>query len=295
MRALERLEPFTTRRRQALNKINIALLAAVMLTLQMITSVLAILTLYHSPLVALTSPRCPKRHPNHSGNGSIAALILARGGSKSIPLKNLAKIGTKSLLVRTLEVLESFGEFDSIWVSTDDNRIGDAVQVAFPGDRIQLHFRSGEFARDQSTSIESTQEFLSKHPEIANVALVQCTSPFLRSQYLAEACRKFHRSVDCVFSAVRSFQLRWRMQPADEKMVPLNFDPRSRPRRQDWDGELVEAGMFYFARRSLILMEGIFQNEHCRVVEVNPKDALEIDDIDDLNLARIITEQTEDK
>ena len=33
---------------------------------------------------------------------------------------------------------------------------------------------------------------------------------------------------------------------------PLNFDPAKRPRRQDWLGDLVENGMFYFARRHLV-------------------------------------------
>ena len=32
----------------------------------------------------------------------------------------------------------------------------------------------------------------------------------------------------------------------------LNFNPGRRPRRQDWKGDLVENGMFYFARRSLV-------------------------------------------
>lgn len=34
-----------------------------------------------------------------------------------------------------------------------------------------------------------------------------------------------------------------------------------RPRRQDWSGELIETGMFYFTRRSLIEIDGILQNE----------------------------------
>ncbi|XP_055526395.1 N-acylneuraminate cytidylyltransferase A [Wyeomyia smithii] len=233
---------------------------------------------------------CQAIQPHHS-NSSTAALILARGGSKGIPLKNLAKIGSKSLLVRALQTLEAFGQFDSIWVSTDDERISDEVVTAFPLDRILIHFRPPEVARDQSTSIESTQEFLSKHPEIANLALVQCTSPFLRVRYLAEAFRNFHRrSSDCVFSVARSFKLRWKMQGTDGRVAPLNFDPERRPRRQDWTGELVETGMFYFARRSLLVSEGRFQNGNCRVVEVDPRDALEIDGNDDLILARFLNE-----
>ena len=34
---------------------------------------------------------------------------------------------------------------------------------------------------------------------------------------------------------------------------PLNFDPKNRPRRQDWKGEFVENGMFYMAKTKIIL------------------------------------------
>lgn len=43
-------------------------------------------------------------------------------------------------------------------------------------------------------------------------------------------------------------------------MLPINFNVTKRPRRQDWNGELIEAGMFYYATRKLIEIEGVFQN-----------------------------------
>lgn len=38
----------------------------------------------------------------------------------------------------------------------------------------------------------------------------------------------------------------------------INFDPEHRPRRQDWSGELVENGAFYFATVDL-LQRGLIQ------------------------------------
>ena len=67
------------------------------------------------------------------------------------------------------------------------------------------------------------------------------------------------KDVDCVFSVSRSHQLRWANKQG--KTNPLNFDPEKRPRRQDWDGEFVENGMFYFAKRELILSKGVLQND----------------------------------
>lgn len=53
----------------------------------------------------------------------MAALILARGGSKSVPLKNLSKIGNLSLLASTLKTIFETEGFSSVWVSTDHELI----------------------------------------------------------------------------------------------------------------------------------------------------------------------------
>lgn len=49
----------------------------------------------------------------------ISALILARGGSKGIPLKNLQKVGGHSLLEISLTAIKETKIFASVWVSTD--------------------------------------------------------------------------------------------------------------------------------------------------------------------------------
>lgn len=53
----------------------------------------------------------------------IAALILARGGSKSVPLKNIAKVGNLSLLANSLQIIFKTEGFSSVWVSTDHDLI----------------------------------------------------------------------------------------------------------------------------------------------------------------------------
>lgn len=124
---------------------------------------------------------------------------------------------------------------------------------------------------------------------------------------------------DCVFSAVRSYKLRWRREDNEKivkKFVPVNFNYRQRPRRQDFKQEFIEAGMFFFTNRKL-LDEGLFQNEKCvffifnilifffhsnilddiiiiiftfscDIVEIKDVDSLEIDTQYDLELARLI-------
>ncbi|XP_031353258.1 N-acylneuraminate cytidylyltransferase isoform X2 [Photinus pyralis] len=181
----------------------------------------------------------------------LAVLILARGGSKAIPLKNLAKVGDKSLLSRSLQVILEVAAFDSVWVSTDNFAI---YEEAIKND-VNVHWRSAKSATDEAPSILAVQEFLIDHPYIDAVALVQCTSPFLKGTYLQQAAMLLSGS-DCVFSVTRSHNLRWKT--IEGELVPLNFDPKRRPRRQDF-GEFVENGMFYFSTRRLI-EKGYLQN-----------------------------------
>lgn len=118
------------------------------------------------------------------------------------------------------------------------------------------------------------------------LALIQCTSPFLKIEYLESAMNKFEKS-DCVFAASRSHKLRWKWDEIKNQYLALNFDLAHRPRRQDWDGEFIETGMYYFAKRQL-LMDGAFQNNYCQIVEVDMLDALEIDSPSDLTVAKCL-------
>uniref|UniRef100_A0A182SK13 N-acylneuraminate cytidylyltransferase n=1 Tax=Anopheles maculatus TaxID=74869 RepID=A0A182SK13_9DIPT len=223
----------------------------------------------------------------------IAALVLARGGSKGIPLKNIVEIqANQTLLARAIHTIQQSGVFDSIWVSTDHEQI--AAEAT--GHGATVFARSATYAQDHSSSLEATHEFLHAHPEIHHFALIQCTSPFLRADYLMQAAHQVRAALEesatempsCAFSVVRSYKLRWQKDAVSGRLQAINFDPMARPRRQDWEGELVETGMFYFSDRQLIMEMGSFQSEWCTVVEVDEQDALEIDNLRDLTLARVL-------
>ena len=79
-----------------------------------------------------------------SGAGHFAALILARGGSKEIPLKNLVKLRGKPLLSWALEAILRFAGFDSVWVSTDHELI---EEEALRHEGVSVFHRSKEFAQ----------------------------------------------------------------------------------------------------------------------------------------------------
>lgn len=144
--------------------------------------------------------RCFIDSLDQNSNNNIVALILARGGSKGVPNKNIVQIHGLSLIGRALAVARNANIFSEIWVSTDSDRIG--REAEFFG--VKVHIRPDHLARDETPSIDTVLEFLEKHKNVENIALIQCTSVFVAEKYLEEAMRLFHEpNVDCVFSVVR--------------------------------------------------------------------------------------------
>ncbi|XP_048482629.1 N-acylneuraminate cytidylyltransferase [Plutella xylostella] len=220
-------------------------------------------------------------YPTVSKTDEIAALILARGGSKGVYLKNLQTVGGVSLLARTVHTARAAGLVD-VTVSTDHPLI--ALEALKCG--AHIFHRSRVTSSNVAPSIWGSLEFLDKNPGVRTLILLQATSPFTRASQirLAVDAIKTNR-FDCVFSVTRTFHLRWK---ENKKFVsPINFDLQFRPRRQSWRGELVETGAFYVARRSL-LEAGYFQNHNCTVVEMSRLESLEIDSYWDLKLANVL-------
>ncbi|CAD0199155.1 unnamed protein product [Chrysodeixis includens] len=215
----------------------------------------------------------------YSCSAEIAVLILARGGSKGLRLKNLQKVGGTSLLSRTIYTAKAAGLHD-ITVSTDHPLI--ALETV--KDNVTEFRRSFATATDWAPSIWGALEFLEERPNVTILVLMQTTSPFTRPDDIRSALEKMNNPApfDCVFSVTRSNKLRWRR--TQDKLYPANFQVGNRVRRQDWDGEFLETGAFYVTRRWL-LENGQFQNYNCTVQEVSAIQSLEVDTPEDLHLA----------
>ncbi|KAJ3612245.1 hypothetical protein NHX12_020521 [Muraenolepis orangiensis] len=199
----------------------------------------------------------------------VAALVLARGGSKGIPLKNIKMLAGVPLLGWVLRAAQDSHMFHSVWVSTDHDEI-EKVAKAWGA---QVHRRSPGVSRDSSSSLETIQEFARLNPEVDVICNIQATSPCLHPFHVKEALEKITlQGYDSVFSVVRRHQFRWQeaKKDTDWETLPLNMNPNKRARRQDWDGELCENGSLYFATRDLILDQGVLQGGKIGYYEMLP-------------------------
>lgn len=95
-----------------------------MLTKSIITFIFLVISVVH----CMKSINFSKDSNGEYRDIHVTALILARGGSKGIPLKNIVKLGNSTLLGRALNTLNQCNFFEDIWVSTDHEKIAEEAK-----------------------------------------------------------------------------------------------------------------------------------------------------------------------
>lgn len=207
------------------------------------------------------------------------AFIPVRGGSKSIPLKNIKPICGMPLVYWTVNACCGCPAIDQVYVATDSDRIRDTVQ-GFGLAKVEVISRSPETASDTASTESAMLEFAHAHVFDA-IALVQATSPLLKAGDLNRGFAVFQESgTESVLSVVRQKRFHWAV---DEQGLakPTNYDVLRRPRRQEFDGYLVENGAFYITSRERLLVSGNRVSGRIKIVEMSADTFFEIDEPSD--------------
>lgn len=181
---------------------------------------------------------------------STIAFIPVRGGSKSIPLKNIKHIAGKPLVQWTIEAAAAANGIDMVYVSTDSDDIRRVVE-ALGLNNVEVVDRSEATATDEASTESAMLEFAEAH-DFEHMILIQATSPLLQTTHLEEGIIAYKSAAaDALLSVVRQKRFIWETVDAEAK--PVNFDPKKRPRRQEWEGFFVENGAFYITSRDALL------------------------------------------
>jgi N-acylneuraminate cytidylyltransferase len=208
----------------------------------------------------------------------IVALIPARGGSRSIPLKNVALLGGRPLVYWAAAACSGSRRLAATFVSTDSPAIRDCVE-GFRMERVHVIGRSPATATDEASTESALLEFAGGH-DCDHVVLVQATSPLLESADLDRAIEMYLSSgADSLVSVVRSRRFLWEERGGG--VAPLNYDPRRRPRRQEWGGLLVENGAFTITSRERLLESGCRVSGRIVGYEMRPATLFELDEPED--------------
>ena len=181
----------------------------------------------------------------------IIAFIPLRGGSKSIPLKNIKKIAGKPLAFWVIESALNCSLIDKVIVSTDSDVIKKKVKE-LKNDKLKVINRSKKTATDIASTESAMLEFAKSDDSFEHIVLIQATSPLLKSFHLEEGIKKyFENKCDSLLSIVGQKSFIWEVK--NKKIRPVKYNPLHRPRRQEWEGFLVENGAFYITSQKNLL------------------------------------------
>jgi CMP-N,N'-diacetyllegionaminic acid synthase len=247
----------------------------------------------------MPQPTVPTLPPPQPGSTSrrftTLALVPARGGSKSIPRKNIADLGGRPLISYALGALLGSRSVDRCIVSTDDEEIA-AVSRQFGA---QTPFmRPPELARDDSPTIPVIEQALrwleaneAYRPDY--VFVVQPTEPFITSGDVdALFDLVVEKGADSGITMLRVPRVfhPFHVRHVDEEGFLQFDDPPNHyghPTRQS------DPPRFAFANLYLVKRESFLDKRQLEVgtrvgLEVSSRSAFDINTPDDLAIARVL-------
>lgn len=225
----------------------------------------------------------------------ILGIVPARGGSKGLAGKNLRPLGGLPLVVHTIQAARASALLSDVVVSTDDPAIAEVARGA--GAKVPF-LRPADLATDTIAVWPAVRhavehwEAATPGVELEAVVLLQPTSPLRSAEDIDTCIARFreHEAEICVTVVV----------PHDSpyfNMVQITTDtaPFARPcspimrehaRRQDAPSVYALNGAVYVvARPALAALENQFQLTRYAVSEMPRRRSVDIDSLEDLELA----------
>lgn len=223
---------------------------------------------------------------------SILGVIPARGGSKSVPGKNIKPFGGKPLITYTIKAAQQSRHLTSFLVSTDDDRIA-AIAREY-GAPVPFQ-RPAELAQDHSEGLKVIQhavEFLRQacNERYDYVMVLQPTSPLRTADDIDRCIEKIvDTGCDSVMSMVEivDFSPKKLKKIEDDTIVPLFEDEgRTSAQRHALPKVYKRNCAIYLTRTDLILQGDLF-GKVSRPYLMPPERSVDINTPADFELASL--------
>jgi N-acylneuraminate cytidylyltransferase len=221
---------------------------------------------------------------------NIVAVILARGGSKGIPKKNIIDFCGKPLLAWTIEHCRE-GGIDSIYVSSDSDKILEVGEEYGAVSIKRSDEISGDIATSESGFLHALEVIEEKTTNLDWILAPQVTSP-LRSNDDIRNGLEIAKSgkFDSLFSCSIAGDLcLW--EEIAGNLDSVNYDWRNRKHRQDIPKQYIENGSFYLFRPEVLRKNNNRFGGRIGVVEMEFWKMFEIDSMDDLRMCSALMKE----
>lgn len=220
------------------------------------------------------------------------ALITARKNSKAIKKKNILKIGKDTLISRSIKILKNTKIFQKIFLSSDSNQF---LNIAKKMSVVPVK-RPKKYSSDTATSEKVVIHFINfiKQKKIIlpkYIFVIQPTSPFVNENTFKKALNLIQKDkAASVISVIETpHKYHYENQRILEKNNVVKFIfKKSSNLRQKKIKTFVHGNIFAFRTDEFIKQKKILAEPIYSLKLKNNWEALDIDNSEDIKLARVI-------
>ena len=220
------------------------------------------------------------------------AVIPARGGSKRIPRKNIVDLAGRPMIGYSIDAALESGLFARVVVSTDDEEVASIARdlgAEVPG------LRPRSLADDQ-TPVSAATSFAVRELDGSGstydlVCQLMANCPLRTAADIRASYDAFLASGAPAQISVTAFRLQspwWAARLDDENRLEPLFPDAAASRSQDLPALVCPTGAVWWSRADVLLDEGTFHVEGRTGWEMPWINAIDIDEPDELELARAL-------
>jgi len=182
----------------------------------------------------------------------VDAVVLARGGSKGIPNKNIIDFCGKPLLAWTILQAQASGLISEIWVSSDSEEIL-GVAEQYGAKKIKRPYDiSGDADSSESAWLHALEFLDNKGVELDYLLAPQVTSPLRETGDFTAAIKQIIDTKADSLLSVADIDDFFIWKRSGDKAESVNYDYKNRQLRQNIERKYLENGSFYIFTPQLL-------------------------------------------
>lgn len=214
-------------------------------------------------------------------------VILARGGSKRVPKKNLRNLSGKPLIAHTIVTALKCHFLDDLIVSSDDI---DILKISKKyGAKVIL--RPKYLAKDNTKSSDALEHIVKQNLNFDFVVLLQPTSPLRNEKHIFKAINFLHeKKADAIISVCKTAH-----KPYWTNILPKNLSMQNflKLTEKKFDDYYRINGAIYICRVKKFLSEkSLFLKKNIYAFIMHPKESIDIDTELDFKITKALMKKS---
>jgi len=223
-----------------------------------------------------------------NNNKTFLAIILARGGSKRLPRKNVLDLAGKPLIAWSIEAGLRSEYIDKVVVSSDDDEILEISKNI----GAEIIKRPEEFASDNATSFDGIKHVIDNIENYDYVILLQPTSPLRNTKHIDRAIELLEtKNAEAIISVCEMDHSPLWSNTLDDDLSMVGFlkDEVLNKRGQELEKYYRINGAIYICERRIFLKEkSFFIKNDIFAYKMSREASIDIDERIDLKIAETL-------